>query len=142
MRHNPDRFAGFAVEEVDHDGVLAGFAAEEVDGVEFFLGAGVVGGDHHVGAVVDADDGLALVVAEVKAVDVVAAQDDGLAVDGWGFVLDSLRKADYKFFQVDGPFAGFLGTGLHAFFAVTLHHGESQEDKQYGDSWFQDLHGA
>ena len=88
MTHDTYCFAGFAILEVDHDGVLAGFAAEEVDGVEVFVLAGVVGGDYHVGAVVDADDGLALVVAKVEAVDVVAAEDDGLAVDGWGLVLD------------------------------------------------------
>lgn len=42
MTHDAYRFAGFAVLEVDHDGVLSGFAAKEVDGVILFVGAGVV----------------------------------------------------------------------------------------------------
>jgi len=70
MTHNSNGLAGFAVFEVDHDGVLAGLPAEEINGIEVLVGAGVKGGDHHIGAVVNADDGLALIVAEVKAVDV------------------------------------------------------------------------
>ena len=92
-----------------------------------FVGAGVEGGDDHLGAVVDADYGLALVVAEVEAVDVVAPQDDGLSVDWWGLIIDGSWEADHKFFEVDGSFTCFFGTGLNSLFAIALHHGEGNE---------------
>jgi len=126
MRHDANSLAGFSGFEVDHDGVLAGLAAEEVDGIEVAVGVTVVGGDQHVRGVVDADDGLAFVVAKVEAIDVVAAEDDGLAVDGWGLIFGGLLKAYNKLFEVDGSFACFLSTSLHALLAVALHHGESQ----------------
>ncbi len=142
MRHNPDCLAGFAGFEVDHDGVLAGLAAEEVDGIEVAVSVAVVGGDQHVRGVVDADDGLAFVVAKVEAVDVVAAEDDGLAVDGWGLIFGCLGKAYNKFFEVYGSFACFFGTCLHSFLAIALHHGEGQDGKNDGYGWFKDLHSA
>ena len=81
MRHYPNSLAGLPILEIYENCILAGFAAEEVEGVEVFILTGVVGADDHVGAVVDADDGLALVVAEVEAVDVVAVQDHCLTVN-------------------------------------------------------------
>ena len=127
MTHNPNSLAGFPTFEVDHDGVLAGFAAEEVDGVEVVVGAGIVGGDEHVGGVVDADDGFALVVAKVEAVDFVATEDDCLAVDLWGLIIDGLGQAYKKFFEVDGAFACFFGTCLDALLTVALNHGDHQK---------------
>jgi hypothetical protein len=127
MTHNPNRFAGFAVAEVDHDGVLAGFVAEEVDRVVFFVGAVVEGGDQQVGAVVYAEDGLALVVTEVEAVNVVAAEDHSLSVDRRGLVFDGFGEADDELFEVDGAFAGFGGTILYALLATVMNHGKGEE---------------
>ncbi len=98
MRHYPNRLAGFAISNCNDDIVLAGLSAQEVDGVVFFVGFGVEGGDEHVGAVVDADDGLAFVVAEVEAVDVVAAKDDSLTVHGGAFAFISFGEIDHELF--------------------------------------------
>jgi len=140
MTHDPNRLAGLGVFNGDDDVVLPGFAAEEVDGVEFFVGFGVEGADEHVGAVVEADDGLAPVVAEVEAVDVVAAEDDGLAVHGGAFALFAFGEADHEFFQVYGAIAGLGGTVLHAFFPFGLGHGKGGETKYDGDYGIQEFH--
>ena len=140
MRHNPNGFAGFAVFEVDHDGVLAGFAAEEVDGVEVTVSACIVGGDDHVGGVVDADDGLALVVAQVEAVDVVSAENDRLGVEGRSLSFDRFVKAHHKFFEVDGTFACTGGTLLDTLFAVGLNHGQGCQEEYYGNNRIKDLY--
>ncbi len=135
MRHNPNCLTSLPISECNNDVILAGLAAEEVDGVVFCFGFGVEGGDEHVGGVVDADDGLAFVVAEVEAVDVVAAEDDGLAVHGVAFTFVGSGEAHHELSQVDGAFACFAGTILYAFFAVVLDHGyqgESQYDSKNG----------
>ena len=92
MTHNPNRLAGLPIPDRYNDIILSGLPAQKINRVVFFVGFGVEGGDEHVGAVVDADDGLAFVVAEVEAVDpnVFALSDDG---------------SYHELFQVDGAFA-------------------------------------
>lgn len=140
MTHNSDRLAGTAVAFGDDDVVLAGLAAEEVDGVVLLFGLGVVGTKEHVGAVVDADDGVAPVVADVEAVDVVAAENDGLPVHGRALPAFSPGQADHEFLQVDGAFPCLFGALLHALFAVRLDHGDGGEAEYDGEYGIKDLH--
>ena len=83
---------------------------------------------------------MALVVAEVEAVDVVAPEDDGLAVHGGAFAFGGFGEAYHELFQVDGSVAGSGGAILHALFPVRLDHGDGGQAKYCGDNWIQYLH--
>jgi len=98
MTHYHHRLPGPAVLKANDQVVLAGFAAEEVDGVVVSVGAGLVAGDEHSFVVVEADDGVSSVVADVEAVEIVATKENGFAVSGLGFVRVSFRDADYELF--------------------------------------------
>jgi len=140
MRHNPNRIHGFSALLCHYNEVLAGFAAEEVDGVVFIFGFGVVGGQEHVGGVVDADNGVAFIVADVEAIDVVASEDDRLAVHGGLLALFGLVKAHYKFLEVDGAVARAGGAFLYTFLSVGLGHGQAYQEEYYGNKRVEDLH--
>ena len=130
MRHNRHSLAGAAVFEGDYYVVLAGLAAEEVDGVIGAVGAGFVAGDESSFVVVEADDGAAAAVADVEAVDVVAAEKDGLAVDGLGLIGIASGEGNHKLLQEDGSVAGFGGAIPDEFFAVALYCRDRQQSNE------------
>ena len=140
MTHNPHRLTCLAIFNGNNDIVLPRFSAKKVDGIVFFVGLRVVGGDEHIGAVVDANDGLAFIVAYVESVNIIATENDSLTVHGGALALIGFGETHHELFQINGAIARFGGAILNAFFTVALYHGYQGEAEYDGDDGIQNLH--
>ena len=73
MTHYTDSLARLPIFKGDHNIILSCFPAEEINRIKLLIGGGIIGGENKTGAVINADNCIALVIAEVEPIDVVSS---------------------------------------------------------------------